>query len=110
MKNNKEQKPLTLEALASYNQDVLFPWMQENFVTKNEFKSLKGEVNGFKDESLTNQDKMLKKLDTLISESNSGKRQEERQKKFWAIVVKALQEHRILSPEDLQKISQLEIF
>lgn len=32
------QKPLTLNELAKYNQEVLFPFMQENFVTKAELK------------------------------------------------------------------------
>jgi hypothetical protein len=103
MENNNVQKPLTLDSLASYNQDVLFPWLKENLVAKKEF-------TGFKNRTLTSQDKIVKKLDILLSEKISGKQQEKREKKFWAIIVKALQEHRILSSRDLQEISQLEIF
>lgn len=57
----KKQKPLTLEALADYNQTVLFPVLEERIVTKKQF-------NDFKNESLTNQDAMLKKLDIELEE------------------------------------------
>jgi len=63
-----KDKPLTLAELTNYNQRVLFPAMEERFVTKNEFKGLKDEFNEFKNESLTNQDAILKKLDTLLKE------------------------------------------
>jgi len=103
MKNNKNQKSLTLDALASYNQEILFPWLQENLVAKKEF-------NDFKDKTVTSQDKMLKKLDTLLTEKTAREYQEKKEKKLWAIVIKALQEHRILSARELQEISRLEIF
>jgi hypothetical protein len=44
-----EEKPLTLSELAKYNQDVLFPFMKENFVTKKEFESFM-EIAATKDE------------------------------------------------------------
>ncbi len=56
----KKQRPLTLDSLASYNREVLFPWLGENLVSKKEF-------NSFKDKTATNQDNMLKKLDTLLN-------------------------------------------
>lgn len=124
MKNNKNQKPLTLEGLVSYNREVLFPWMQGNFVTKTEFKGLeikvggletefkgfKGEFKDFKNKTLTSQDIMLKKLDILLTEKTVREHQEKREKKMWAIIIKALQEHRILSGRQLEEIAQLEIF
>ena len=102
MKNNS-QKPLTLEVLASYNREVLFPWMQETFATKTELED-------FKNKTLTSQDNMLKKLDILLAEKTLGEHQEKREKKMWAIIIKALQEHRILSSKQLEEISHLEIF
>ena len=66
-KKKSTQKPLTLDGLATYNQEVLFPAMEERFVTKTEFKGLKTEFKNFKNESLTNQDAMLKKLDILLT-------------------------------------------
>ena len=72
---NKTQKPLTLDALATYNQEVLFPAMEERFVTKKEFKS-------FKNETLTNQDAMLKKLDILLTEKKVREYQENKEKNY----------------------------
>jgi hypothetical protein len=109
-KKKSTQKPLTLDELASYNQEVLFPAMEARFVTKTEFKALKTEFKDFKNESLTNQDKMLKKLDILLTEKKVREYQEEKQKKLWAIIIKALKEHRILSPQELEEIARLEIF
>jgi len=61
MPKNKTQKPLTLDGLATYNQEVLLPAVEERFVSKKEFRT-------FKNKSLTNQDAMLKKLDILLTE------------------------------------------
>lgn len=110
MKQDKNQKPLTLDALASYNREVLFPWMEERFATKSELKELKTEFKGFKNKTITSQDKILRKLDILLDEKTVREYQENKEKKFWAILVKAMQEHRILSSGDLQEISHLEIF
>lgn len=104
MKKEKfNQKPLTLETLATYNQEVLFPALEERLVAKKEF-------DGFKNKVLTNQDKMLKKLDTLLTETKVREHQERKEKKLWAIIIKALKEHQILSSQDLEAIAQLEIF
>jgi len=120
----KKEKPLTLEVLADYNQEVLFPAMEERFVVKRDFNELKGDFNElkgdfnelkkdfkeFKNESLGNQDAMLKKLDILITEKEARAYQEEKEKKLWALVIKALKDHNILSPKELEEISHLEIF
>ena len=123
-KKQKNSKPLTLETLATYNQEVLFPALEERFVTKNEFQKhrnefqehrnefqdLKKEFEEFKDETLTNEDKILKKLDILLTEKKVREYHEEKEKKLWAIIIKALREHRILSSKELKEIAQLEIF
>ena len=103
MKNNNSQKPLTLEVLVSYNREVLFPWMQETFATKTELED-------FKNKTLTSQDNMLKKLDILLTEKTVRDHQEKREKKMWAIIIKALQERQILTSKQLEEIAQLEIF
>ena len=104
MKRKKSnQKPLTLDELATYNQEVLFPAFEERFVIKKEFSSFKNKV-------FTNQDKMLKKLDLLLTEKKVREYQEEKEKKLWAIIIKALKEHRILSSRELEEIARLEIF
>lgn len=85
-KEKNTQKPLTLKQLAQYNQEVLFPALEERFVTKSEFSNLRGEFSNlrgefnnlkkdfinFKDKSLTAQDQILKKLDILLVEKNSA--------------------------------------
>lgn len=47
-KKKPETKPLTLEILADYSQNVLLPTMDEHFVTKKEFNEVKANVVGIK--------------------------------------------------------------
>jgi len=128
-KENK--KPLTFDKLLEYHRKLLIPELEEKFVTKKEFSGLKTDVGilktdvaelktdmqglkkefgEFKKETLTNEDKILKKLDILLTEKKVREYQEEKQKKLWAIIIKALKEHRILSPQELEEIARLEIF
>lgn len=107
-KNN--QKPLTLNGLAAYNQEVLFPALEERLVAKKEFKGFKNEFKDFKNKTLTNEDTMLKKLDILLTEKTVREYRERKEKKLWAIIIKSLKEHQILSSRDLDEIARLEIF
>ena len=114
---NKNQKPLTLEMLADYNQEVLFPAMEERSVTKEDFgdfktemKDFKTEMKDFKEESLKNQDATLKKLDILIVEKEMREYQNKKEKKLWSIIIRSLKEHRILSSKEMEEIAKLEIF
>jgi len=123
-KKKNNQKPLTLKELIEYNQEVLFPFLEEKFVTKREFNNFKREFNNFKrefndfkkefadfkDETLTTDDKILKKLDILLAEKTVREYQEKKEKRLWAIIIKALKEHRILSQKELEEITKLEIF
>ena len=116
MKKNN-QKPLTLKELIDYNQEVLFLFLEERFVTEKEFNNFKKEFNNFKkeftdfkDETLSTDDKILKKLDILLTEKTVREYQEKKEKKLWAIIIKALKEHRILSSQELREIARLEIF
>lgn len=84
--------------------------MDERFVTKKEFKDFKGEFKNFKNETLTGQNKILKKLDILLTEKEVREYQEKKEKKMWVIIIKALKEHNILSPKELEDIARLEIF
>lgn len=102
-KRKSISKPLTLEALASYDQKVLLPALDERFATKREF-------NDFENRSLNNQDAMLKKLDTLLAEKKIGEHQKEKEKKLLAIIIRSLKEHRILSSNELEEISKLGVF
>ncbi len=100
---NINQKLLTLETLIDYNRDIFIPELKEIFVSKEEFTE-------FKNESLTNEDTILKKLDILLSEKEVREYQEKKEKKLWAIVIKSLKEHHILSQKELKEISELRIF
>lgn len=55
-------------------------------------------------------EEMLKKIDVLIARKKMRDEQWERKKKGWAIMIKAMKEHRILSSQDLEQIAHLEIF
>ncbi|MEK7541025.1 MAG: hypothetical protein AAB529_02180 [Patescibacteria group bacterium] len=103
MKKDKNQKSLTLDVLIDYNRGVFIPELKEIF-------SSKKELSDFKNKSLTNQDAMLKKLNVLLTEKEVREYQEKKQKKLWAIIVKSLKEHNILSSKELEEIAKLEIF
>jgi len=75
----------------------------ENFVTKDEF-------NYFKDQSLTNQDKIIKTLDTLVIEKKVADYRRGKEQQLWVIIIGALKEHRILSYDNLKKIEELQLF
>lgn len=61
-------------------------------------------------ELLIHQEKLLKKLDILIDRKEMRDSYWERKKKGWAIIIKALRRHNILSPQKLEQIARLEIF
>lgn len=111
-KKKNKQTPLTLEGLAGYNQKVLLPALGEIVATKDDIKNFvtKQDFSDFKNETLTTLDKMLKKLDILLSEKGVREYQEKKQKKLWAIVIKALRDNQILNRKDLEEIAKLEIF
>jgi hypothetical protein len=110
-KKKSNQKPLTLDELIEYNQKVLFPFLEEIFLTKKEFQEFKNkEFQGFKNEVLTNFDAIQKKLDVLLTEKTIREYRERKEKKLWQIIIKALKEHRILSQKELEEIAKLEIF
>ena len=62
------------------------------------------------DKIFAKQEEMLKKLDILIAGKKMRDEEWERKKKGWAIMIRALKEHQILSSQDLEQIARLEIF
>lgn len=103
IKQESFNQPLTLQILTDYNQKVFLPELKECFTTKNEFSD-------FKDKIMTNFDKVLKKLDILVTEKEVKRYQREKDKQLWLIVIKALKDHDILDSKHLQKIAELGIF
>lgn len=116
-KRNKSQKSSLRNAPATGSQSEIKALKTEVFGIRLNVKELKADTSGlrrefseFKDKTLTNQDAMLKKLDILLTEKTVREYQEEKEKKLWAIVIKSLREHRILSSKELEEIARLEIF
>jgi len=98
-----KEKPLTLEELAKYNQEIMFPFMKENFVNKKEFKELKNDLVSFKDSA-------LKDLGDLKQEKTIGDEQDKRQKKVLHIHNDALKANKILSEKQSEEIDGLKVF
>jgi len=101
--SKKKKKPLTFDKLIEYHQKILIPDLEDRLVNKKEF-------NEFKDKIYTDIDAMLKKLDILIEDKEIRKYQEEKEKKLFAIMIKAMKEHSILSQKELEEIAHLDIF
>lgn len=99
----ENQKPLTYSQLVEYTEKLLIPQLEEKLVNEREF-------NEFKDKIYKNIDSLIAKVDKLIQENKIRNYQEKKQKEFFAILVKSLKEHNILSQEQLEKIARLEIF
>lgn len=99
MPDNINDKPLTV----GHIYEILIPEMERVFVTKREFTE-------FKDLIMTSHDKILKSLDTLTTEKVMRDHQKKKERKLWLIMIEALQEHKILSPKQMQEIKALEVF
>lgn len=134
MDENTNDKPLTIKDI----REVLIPAMEEIFATKKDLESFASkqdleefeqravklfaskqdlerfvsseEFAKFRNKSLTNQDKMLKDLEILKTEKTISDYQEKKVRQLWTIIIEALQEHKILSPDQLKEIEELEIF
>jgi len=108
----KKEKPLTLQGLVKYNQEVLFPFLDEHFAMKKDLDkfTLKNDFNDFKDKSLSNQDKILGKLDTLLQEKKIGDAQDKRQKEVLKIHNNALKKNKILTEQEVVEINNLRVF
>ena len=117
-----DKKPLTVGDI----HEVLLPAMEGVFATKKDLENvaarehlevveqnlseLKDDFTQFWDESLSNQDRMLKKLDILMTEKEMGYHQKKKERKLWALMIDAMREHKILSEKQLKKINELEVF
>jgi len=102
---NETQKALTLEQLIKYNQEVFLPALKsrlDKLVEKKDFNNRLDKI----DNSI---DYLINQVDKLIQENEIRNYQERKQKEFFAILVKSLKDHNILSDESLEKISKLEI-
>jgi len=102
---NETQKALTLEQLIKYNQEVFLPALKsrlDKLVEKKDFNDRLDKI----DNSI---DYLINQVDKLIQENEIRNYQERKQKEFFAILVKSLKDHNILSDESLEKISKLEI-
>ncbi|NCF75409.1 MAG: hypothetical protein GWO87_02910 [Xanthomonadaceae bacterium] len=127
---NNNNKPLTLEELIKYNQEVFLPALENHFATKKEFNGLKIEFNNlklefndlrdefyefknefkeFKEASLRNQDAILKKIDILIQEKTVIDYQKKKERKMFEIIIGALEKKNILNNKQIKEIEKLGI-
>ena len=102
-KQNKKEKPLTLTELVNYGHEVLFPYMDETFVKKNEFLE-------FKDKTLTGIDNINGKLDILLTEKDVKHYQDKKHKKISEIHNETLERNKLLLPQEANQIAKLEFF
>ena len=109
-KNN--EKSLTLKDLVKYNHDVLFPYMEETFATKDDLKGFvaKKDFDELKDKSLSKLDKILEKLEPILQEKTIKDEQDKRQKKVLEIHNNALKKSKILSDKQSLEIDELRVF
>ena len=73
MAKKLNQKYLTLNDLAKYNQEVLFPALDDKFA------KIKEEIQEKFDKVLDGQDKILKTMEDLKSDNTAGSESEKRQ-------------------------------
>jgi len=70
----------------------------------------KKEIQEKFDKIMANEDKILKDLEILMTEKTVGYYQKKKERELWQMIIDALREHKILSPEQVEKINALEIF
>jgi len=99
----KKERPLTLNQLAEYNQEVLFPFMKENFVGKKEFKKFKNDMTSFKDQA-------LKGLGDFKQEKTIGDEQDKRRTEILKIHNEALKRNKILTQAEAERIARSSAF
>lgn len=102
------QKPLTLNDLIKYNNEVTFPYINEHCASKDDLKNFatKDSVN----EILSGQAEILKELKDLKEEKNLGDAQDIRKKKVLEIHNDALKREKILSDTEVLQIDQMGAF
>jgi len=96
-------QPLTLEMLVEYNRKVLFPELEERFVSKKEF-------TGQMDKVFNRFDILIKNVGDLKEEKDVRKFQRNKDKELYLIIINALKKHEILSNHELKEIRELGIF
>lgn len=102
----RKEKPLTLTDLVNYNQEVLFPYLDTNFVTKTNLdEKLDEKLKG-----LSKLDDIVGKLDKLLTEKEVEKYQDKKQKAILEIHNKSLERGKILSSEDSSQIAKMSFF
>jgi hypothetical protein len=78
--DKNHQKSLTLDELVKYNQEVLFPALDDKFAKiDDKFAKIDGEIKEKFDKVLTGQDKILKSIEDLKSDNTAGIEAQKRQ-------------------------------
>jgi uncharacterized protein YehS (DUF1456 family) len=92
------------------NSDIIK--LSEVFATKDDLKDFlkKGDFDEFKNQSLSNQDKILGKLDTLLQEKTVKDEQDKRKTNVLKIHDNALRRGKILLGGEAAEIDKLRVF
>ncbi|MBU1167891.1 hypothetical protein KKC60_05830 [Patescibacteria group bacterium] len=111
MKKNEHEKPLTLSDLVSYNEKVLFPMLETKFEKISEEYATKKEMREFENRVLERLDDIVTMIKPVNQEVTVMRYQRDhKDKKLWKIMVDAMENGKILSDKELNKISKLGIF
>lgn len=86
-----------LEVVATKKDLEMFAGKKDIEKLRGDLQELKNDFCQFKNESLGNQDKILKDLETLLTEQKMDNFQKAKELKLWLIVLNALRKHRILT-------------
>lgn len=94
------------------NEDIkkLIEAQEPIFATKKDLQDIKDNIFEFKSEILTGQDKILEKLDVILSEKPVKDAQDKRKTDVLKIHNEALKTSKILSDEQASEIDRLQVF
>jgi len=84
--------------------------LKEDFVNKKDFAQFFEEFREFKNDMYGFEDKTLKNFDILFTEKEVGNYQKQKERKLWRVMIDAMKNHNILTPQELNFINGLEIF
>jgi len=87
---NEKQNPLTLEQLAKYNHEVLFPYMESRFATKDEFANFKDEYKKDFSDLQKSVDAYAVKADKYLQETTMLGHQNSRYEKWFHLLAEKL--------------------
>ncbi|OIO46521.1 MAG: hypothetical protein COY09_00720 [Candidatus Portnoybacteria bacterium CG_4_10_14_0_2_um_filter_39_11] len=90
--------------------DGMYRFKIEMYEFKDEMYEFRDEMTKFKNNAYNFQDKVLKDLDTLLTEKTMVFYHMEKHRKMWQVVIPALEAKKILAPNQLKRIKALAVY